>query len=942
MKLYKILFLFTLLSIQGSVLIFSQSLKQNPDLIKGQLENGLTYYIYPNQTPKGEAVYRLFIKSGSVYEEESQKGLAHFLEHMAFNGTKHFPGNSMVRFLESKGAKFGQDLNAHTSYNETVYKLQLPSSDKLVVDSTMTILADWAGGLLLDGSEIEKERGVIMSEWLSKTGPKYDAQDVLLNELLNNSRYASRKVIGDTAVIKNFHHAEIRNYYNKWYDPSLMAVAVAGDIDPEQIKKAIVNKFGSLVSPLKGQDLPTYSIDEYNSAEAKIVMHESLDKVELLAMQLLPYPNGVNSEQSYLPYLERTILNRLFQARIQDLAFNNPPYKKASIGLSTFLNTTSVLLASVELTPSRINEGIEAFASEAEQMYRYGFIPLEIEKVKKNYLAALKRKAESESSTPSISLMGEMYSDFYSGNMIITPQEEYRIAEKYLAQIDSVSLINYMHKTVRWSKSHFILSAFNSVSQEIPSTKRLLDIFSNLPKRKITPYSKEIAIPDQLLAQEPKRGKIVSQSHLKEIDAYRLELSNGTQVIFKSSDTDKGNILLTGFRKGGLYSLDSAQYINGLFARNIISLSGAGLFSREALSHFLAGKKASVRLLIDRTRIGIAGSAASNDMGSLFELLYLKWNYPRIDNDIYNQVKEKTIEERRTLNETESDKFSRDVSYILQGHNYTNRQLNDTIIENELNREQLLPVFDKLFGKASEFTFVIVGDCTLKEVKPYIEKYIGSLPSGKAITEYKFERGAQLLGDTTLIRHTGESPRAIVNLTFQQHEVQSSMQYENLQNEFLKSVIRMKLLKSLREELGMVYSVGVSANSAIYPSPLSRQTIAFTTAPENVDTLIARTHTELREMVNNPSSFESELADVKANLIKKMQLDIQKNEFWSSYIRNTIFNNEKDWKYINDFNKVIADITTKDIAEAIQQKFFNSPSTVKAILYPMKNDEQKK
>lgn len=923
--------------------LFSQELNQNPSLIKGQLDNGLTYYIYQNPTPKGEAVYRLFIKSGSVYENDTQKGLAHFLEHMAFNGTTHFPGNTMVRFLESKGAKFGKDLNAHTSYNETVYKLQLPSSDALVVDTTMTILADWAGGLLLDSLEIESERGVIMSEWLSKAGPEKEAQNALLNTLLNNSRYADRLVIGDTAIIKNFPHRELRDYYEKWYDPSLMAVAVVGDVNAEDVKRMIYEKFGALTSRAgKPETLPTYPIEPYTSMNVKKVIHESLNKVELVGIQILPKLQGVSTEEEYLPYLERAILKRLFSARMSALSFGATSYGKANIGISGFLNTTSVLLISSELTPNKINEGINSFTTDIEQIYRYGFIPLEIEKEKKSYLASLKRQADSKTPQQSASLMNEIYSDFYSGNMIITAMDEYLLAEKYISRIDSLSLVKYLHQTTDWNKTHFILSAFDKVADKLPSDDKLMSTFGNLSKKSIEPYSKDMEIPEKLLTENPKVGKIVDEKYIPEIDAYQLKLSNGANVIFKPSDIDKNKILLSGFRKGGYYALDSTEYVNGLFAANIIALSGAGDFSRDALSYYLTGNTASMRFIVAKTRSGISGTANDADLETLFQLLYLKWTQPKVDNSVFEQVKEKSIESYQSANNKPSELFSRDLSYILQGVNYTNRELTDSIINNELKEDKLIGLYNNFFGGAEGFTFVIIGDYSKAEIEPYIVQYLAALPKGTPDIEYRFERKVVDCGNTSFVRHTGESPRAIVNLVFQQYNAIGSPEAENLRNSILSAIVKMKLLKSLREELGMVYSVGVLANSSIHPSPLSRQTISFSTAPENVDKLIERTHAELQMMVDNPDSFESELNDVKANLIKEMKLDVQKNSFWSSYIRNTIFNKEKNWTYVSAYDKTINEIGTKEIAEIIKEKLLDKQSMVRAILYPMKNDEKEK
>lgn len=934
MKFYLRYTLLSLILFFTSVVVSGQTLRQNPTLIKGRLDNGLTYYIYPNQMPKGEAVYRLFIKSGSVFEEDTQKGLAHFLEHMAFNGTEHFPGDGIVRFLESKGAKFGKDLNAHTSYNETVYKLQLPTNDPLVVDSTITILSDWAGRLSLDSLEIEKERGVIVSEWLSKKGPKQEVQNALLYELLNNSRYSDRIVIGDTAVIKNFPHKEIKNYYKQWYDPSLMAVAVVGDINPKDVERMIHDKFGSFNSRLKKKKAPSYSIDNYKKMKVKRVVHESLNKVELVAIQLLPLLPAVQSEKDYQAYLERVILNRLFKERISSLSFNEPSYKSGSIGISNFLNTKSILLASVELTPTKINEGINAFAEEIEQIYRYGFIPLEIEKVKKNYLASLRRNAESQLPVPSVNLMAEIYSDFFAGNKIVTQEEEYNLAKKYIQNIDSISLVKYLRKTADWSKTHFILSAFDKVSAELPKENDIKSLFRGMAKKDIEPYSKSVDVPDVLLESLPSAGEVVNKEYIKEIDAHILSLSNGAKVVFKATDVDKNKITLTGFRKGGLYSVDSLNYVSGLYAGNVIGLSGAGNLSREALSHYLTGNTASMRFLIDRTRSGVVGSANQEDMETLFQLLYLKWTGARIDDTMYNQIKNKAIESYRTANKVESDKFYRELSYLLQEKDYVNREITDTIIEKELNKDVLLSIFNKSFGGAKDFTFIIVGDCKLDNIEPYITQYLAALPTARFNSSYQYERKPKGYQDVVLERFDGESPRAIVNLVFQQNEFRGGLRFENLKNDMLKSVIRTKLLKALREEMGMVYSVSVSASSAIEPMPLSRQTIGFTTAPENVEALIERTYKEIKELVDNPASFESELIDIKMNLIKEMNLDVQKNLFWSSFIRNSIFNGETDWSYISDYEKIVNGISVEEIASFIECKMFKDRLMVNAVLYP--------
>lgn len=913
--------------------VSAKEIERHPGLIEGRLSNGLTYYIFPNDYPKGEAVYRLFIKSGSIYEKESQKGLAHFLEHMAFNGSRHFPGSSLVRFLESKGARFGKDLNAHTSFNETVYKLQLPSNDPLVVDSTITILADWCGGLLLDSLEIEDERGVIMSEWLSKTGPKFDAQNALLMELLNNSRFSQRIVIGDTAVIRNFSHQELRDFYNEWYHPSMMAVAVTGDIDAKAVEKAIVEKFSGYYG--KKKRLPDYIIPDYEEMNVKTVIHESFDKIELIGLQLMPLLPPVKKEKDYPAYLQRILLNRLFSLRLNALSFDHPAYDKASAGVSSFLNEKSVLITSVELQPNKVVSGAGQFLHHLEQMYRYGFVSAEIERIKKSYLASLERRAYSKAPVQSISLMNEIYFDFFTENAIVTPKEEFRLAQKFIEKIDSASLVRYMRETMDWDKTHFLLTSFETEGDETLLRDSIFTIISNIKTKTLRPYTKEIEIRSELLDNIPSGGKIISKKQIPEVGIDELTLSNGARVFYKHSSEDRERVVLSGFRKGGLYALDSTYYVSGNYAAGIIGLSGAGSFSRDELSYFLAGNTASVRFLIDKTRSGISASSAPADVETLFQLLYLRWTQPRIDDSVFNQAKEKAIESYRNKNETGSEKFYDALSKLLQENNYTNRKLNDTIIDRELHADKALKVFNDTFAGAGSFTFVIISDLLLEELEPYIEIYLSGLPEGTPDMDYKIKRNLKPIHEKTVFeQHIGENPRASVSLIFQQEATGESPALNSLEDDLTKAVIRMKLLSTLREEMGMVYSVSVAASSTLYPSPVSRQTISFTTAGENVEVLIDRTLSELRKMAYEPDYFASELTDVKTNLKKEMELNKQKNAFWSSTIRNTIFNNEKEWRMVSDFNKIIQGITPAQIAGKIRERMVESESFVQAVLYP--------
>jgi zinc protease len=907
-------------------------LKQDPNLIKGTLSNGLTYYIYPNDYPKGEAVYRLFIKSGSVYETEEQRGLAHFIEHMAFNGTKHFPGDGIIRFLESKGAKFGVDLNAHTSFNETVYKLQLPTSDPAMVDSTFLILSDWANGLLLDSLEIEQERGVIFSEWLSKSGPEKDAQNAFLMELLNESRYSERIVIGDTGVILGCSHQALRNYYEQWYHPKRMAIAVSGDVDPKQAKALIKKYFGSIKAP-RTTTPPYYGIPLYENPRLTVVSHPSLKKIEYNHIQLLPPFEPINSKKGYQDYLKRTLLNRLLKARLAALTFEDLPYKNGSVSLSSFLNTSGVLLVSAELIPGKVNEGLNLFNQHVEQLYQYGFLNLEIDKVKKIYLSQLKRKATSKTPTPSESFMNDLYANFFVEQQMVTAQTEYALALKYLPSIDSLTFVSLLEEVVKPQQTRYFMTAFDQVAGEIPSEENHLAYLDSLRHTTMTPYYKAVDVPDVLLTQQPKPGRVIEETKIEPIETLRIKLSNGATVYYRKSLSDRERIQLTGYREGGIYAMDSAAFVSGIYAGSIIGLSGAGNFTRDALSHYLAGNTASVRLLTERNRSGIAASAGVDDMETMFELLYLKWTQPRIDTAVFEQTKRQSIEAYRTQNRTASTVFYQDLQYLLNGRNYVTRELTDTLLERDFQLDWLMPAFQHSFGSADGYTFILMSDCEYAELEPYVLRYLGGLPSGKASTTYVYEGSQSPVEDINFQRKAGDAPKATVSLIFQGTPISEGMSTFELKNELMKTVLRTYLLKELREELGMVYSVGVSVSGTKHPADLFRTTISFSCKPEDVDTLVERTNAVVHRLVNDPTSMTATLDDAQKNVIKAQTLDIQRDSYWSAFIRNSLYNSDHDWAFPGQFEQRVNAVTPEVIARHVKVMIVDVPQ-VKAVLLP--------
>lgn len=918
------------------LLASAQQLSRDPQLRMGRLKNGLTYYIYPNQTPRGEAVYRLFVKSGSVNERDDQQGLAHFLEHLAFNGTQHFPGDGIVHFLESKGAKFGKDLNAHTSFNETVYKLQLPCTDPLMVDSTLTILADWAGGLTIAPDEVEKERGVILSEWLSRGGTQTDNSMRLIMELLNGSIYSRRITIGDTAIIRHCTPQVIRDYYEQWYRPELMALAVVGDIDVAQMETLIKKKFGDLkpispIGPIGPMSSPV--IPEYTEEAVRIATTPGVKTTELDMLMLLPQPPAVQTADDYRQYLERSLVNRLMKTRFAALSFDNPAYAKGSIQYSRFLGATGVTDASVELTKGRLRKGIADFITHQQQIYRYGFTQSEIARAKKAVLSSMRNKvASAGKNVRSANLMEQIYADYYEGNRLISREDELALMERFLPAIDSLSLLSLIQKTFESRPQHFLLRGGEEVQQEVSDEDDLRLLISTYRQQPVDRYWHFTDVPDQLTTLEPAEH-IVSEQPIPEIGATDLRLDNGARVIFRRSDTEHDRLTLSAFRKGGQYGLDSLHYFTGIVAPGIISLSGAGDFSREALSHYLTGNTASVRLLVDKLRTGVAGSAHLQDMETMFQLLWLRWTQPRLDTAVCRITIDKLKENYRTKPETPQDRFSRELGWIIGGRNYTNRVMTDAVIDREVRTDDMLALHHRFYGPATGFTFVLMGDCDLDDVRPYINTYIGALPAGQPDTTWVVSARQIPHSYTEFVSPTNDQQKASVMLTFQQDNAVGDLQRQEVYAAALKSILRSALLKRLREDMGKVYSVSASIASGRYPTYLSRATIAFVCQPDDVDTLIGATHDELRQLYNQPQRYAAYLEDVRQNLIKENALQRQQTSYWTSFIRNAVYNNQENWSWSDSYDAVVREMTLDSLVRYAHH-VLRDAYEVKAVLLP--------
>ncbi len=920
-----------LLCLGAGTFAFAQQLPQDPNLLKGKLANGFTYYIYRNTKTPGNSVLRLFVNAGSLQEDADQQGLAHFIEHMAFNGTRHYSKNDVISFLESKGVKFGADLNAHTSFDETVFKISINTEQEKNLEKSIDIMGDWAFGVTFDSKEIDKERGVVIEEWRSKQGAENRLRDQYLPVLFNKSRYVERMPIGKVDILKSFNRQRIVDFYQKWYRPDLMAIAVVTDIDPKKVETYIKNEFSSYRNNTSATRV-FYELPSHPDTLFSTVTDKEARSIELSVFNKIKPFRSIKTEQDYKNNLVRLFFNALAKNRFSRLSQLKNDFKEGSFSISNLVLNNGVIAGGVSLFHDQISQGIEQYLTEAQRILRYGFTADEVQKFRNEYLALLKRSAAAEDKTPPESFADDLHDDFYDGNTMVAKAERNKLNQKYAAEIDSLTLLNFLKSLNKPGNTVVLLTAPEKYAAILPDQSALKRMFAKAAASQVVPWQDSLSIPKQLLSAEPVAGKVLKQQLIPEVGVTKWILSNGTTVYLKPTTERKKYVSITGFRAGGIYALDSSQFVTAQFVKPVTGLSGAGAFSRRALTQYLAGNSASATLVLSASREGVVASADWKDAKTMFQLMYLKWMYPNTDSMTFEQAKRQTIETLESNTLSPSYAYTKAIAALLKGDDDYASELSIARIDKELKFKDLIPVFKSRFGSAKDFQFVVIGDFNLDSIKPMIEQYLGGLPSLNYDHQFKYKGPVAGSKAEDILMYAGEAPKSTVNLFYQSNQVNYDYPDILIQN-VLQEVLKVKLRLNLREENSGVYGVGVSISATNKPSPLIRSRISFTCAPESAEFLIRQAQLEIGKVASDPSYFANELSNIKIQLLDDYKKQAGKNLFWSSALRNQFYYGFKSYSYFNDFENMIHKITPAMVTQCAQKYLIHTP-VIKAVLMP--------
>ncbi len=778
----------------------NQQMPIDPQITMGKLANGMRYYVRANKKPEKRAELRLVVNAGSILEDDDQQGMAHLVEHMAFNGTKHFPKQGLVSFIESLGMRFGADLNAFTSFDETVYILQVPTDKPEMLDRAMLVLEDWAHNLSFEPDEIEQERGVVMEEWRLGRGAGGRTTDKILPIMFKGSRYANRLPIGLPDIIQHGKAERLKQFYADWYRPDLMAVVAVGDFEKAAVEKMLTAHFGSIPAATKSRPRPTYDVPERGADMGFAI---STDKETTTTRMQLSTILPARAQGTVAVYRQEMI-DRLFagmlSARFSEIAQKpDAPFLFAGSGRGSFIaRTREAATLGAVVKEDSVEKGLDALVSEAQRVARFGFTDTELARQKQNMLVSYERLAAEQANRPSASRADEYVRNFLESESLPSADDEYALHQKFLPEIKLPEINKLAQEWFADKNRLLVLTAPAKTGLVIPDEQRLTAVIKSASEKELKPYVDAVASA-ALLEDSPTGGTVVKTTTKDTANVTEWELSNGVRVVLLPTTFRADEILFRATSPGGTSLANDADYIPAATASQLIAAGGVGKFSAVELRKMLTGKVASVSPFIGELEEGLNGASSKRDLETMFQLIYLRFTQPRADENAFKVQSAQT----KTLlaNQSAVPEFLfAEALNNARFQNHPRRRLFTAATVDEWNLDKSLAFYKDRFADASDFTFFFVGSFDVVTIKPLVEKYLGSLPSTRRNETWKDVGVKTPAGVVEKRVEKGIEPKSEAAIVFsgpfefdQQHRVALRAMAEILQT---------RLLETIREQLG--------------------------------------------------------------------------------------------------------------------------------------------
>jgi zinc protease len=927
--LLTVLFPFASLMAQEATSSLAAKLPVDPKVKVGTLPNGLRYYIRKNTRPEKRAELRLVVNAGSVLEEPNQLGLAHFLEHTAFNGTKHFAKNDLIKYLESIGVRFGADLNAYTSFDETVYILPIPTDTARIVDQAFTILEDWAQGQTLDPTEVTNERGVVREEWRGRRG----AGDRMLQQWLpvafKGSRYAERLPIGNEASIMSATPEKLRALYQKWYRPDLMAVIAVGDFDPAVIEAKIKSHFSGLKNPANEVKRPVYDVPGNKEPLIAIASDKEATSSSVNLIYKMP-ATSATTVAGYRDLLMERLYLGMLNNRFDEISEKpDAPFLAAGASKSSFFaRSTEAFSLAANVKDGGVERGTEALLTEARRVDQYGFLESELDRQKADLLRGYERGFAERDKTQSGQFVEEYIGNFLTGEAIPGIEYEYNLTKRLLPSITLKDINELARKWITDENRVVIAQVPLKEGVAVPTKEAILGAFTKASTAQLAAWTENLS-NDKLIATAPTPGRIVSSTPISSIGAVEWKLSNGARVIVKPTDFKADEILFTAYSPGGTSLAPDSTYISSVLATQVVGLGGLGSFSAIDLNKKLAGVVASVRPSIGETTEGFGGGTSPKDLETMMQLLYLNFTAPRLDTVVYQTFIGQARQFLTNRGLAPESAFGDTIQVTMSQHAFRARPLTQAVFDEE-NPQKSLAFYKDRFSNAGDFTFVFVGNVDTTTFKPLVETYIASLPSTGRVEKGRDTGITPPKGFVTRTVYRGTEPKATTRFVFTGSCVYSP------ENRFvlraLTTLVQTKLNETLREKLGGTYSPNVGGACSRDPRQEYAVTIAFGSSPENVDVLSRATLALVDSLQRNPVT-QADVDKVKEEILRSREVEVKTNAYWAGNIAARDQAGEDLAGLGPAYDEMVRKLSPAMIQQAAKT-YFNTQNYAKFVLLP--------
>ena len=933
--------LFLLVALVVSVATISaqpmvEQLPIDPDVRIGKLDNGMTYYIRHNEKPKGQASFYIYHDVGAVQEDDDQQGLAHFLEHMAFNGTKNLPGKAMIERLEAAGVQFGLNLNAATSWDYTKYEIKdLPVTAENV-DLALLILHDWSQFIALEPEEIDSERGVIMEELRTRDGAMLRAQNDMLKNLFKGTIYERRNLIGYLDGLQSFDHTALEAFYKKWYRPEYQAIVIVGDVDVDEVESKIKTLMADI--PASSADAAQKEVITVPATEEPIISifadpEMTRSGVMMFARRETLPKEYKNTIVGYSYDLIKTFASVMMNARFEEVAqaadapILGGGMSEGGIGICPTMESTAF---SVTAHDGRIDDAFRTMYTEMERMRRYGFTAGEFERAKQEILRWAERSYANRNDVSNEAYVEHCIAHFATGDSMMDAETEWQLAQMFINSL-TVEQVNQAYAEMAKPNENLVILARSPKKDgvNIPTEDELLAIIAEVEASEIESYSDNTVIEPLIAPSTRLKGAKVKATEVNESLGYsEWTLKNGIKVVVRPSTLKADEVVINASSKGGCSMLNDDDYYHGQFLGMVMSQSGIGKFSATELNKQLAGKSAYASTAVAAYEHAIQAGGSPKDIETILQLVYLNFTAPRFDDTDLNNLKKMYGSYFANMEQDPNYICSKELQKTLFNNHYRQQITSAAQIE-ALNIATLQSVHSQLYGYADDFRFVIVGNVDLETLKPLVEKYIGSLPTSKKVEYVVVDDGVRTAeGEVTNdFRTPMQQPKVSVRLNY------TGAIEDNAKNRLIVDLLGRALdssyMVSIREEKGGTYGVGVRGSIDKYPVSTYQLSIEFDTNETLADELIAICDAEIRKIAENAPLTE-DIAKSKEFLQKNYNNVLESNNGWISAISRYY---DEGYNYKDEYLGILNSVTPDDV-KAFAQKLLNDGNRTLVVMRP--------